>query len=102
MLSHVVLFWTKPGVERASERLIECARNTLAKIPGLLGFHIGVMVPSERAVVDQSYQVGLLIQLPDKAAEAAYQTHPLHIEFVEGEFKQTVDRVRVYDFADPR
>jgi hypothetical protein len=36
---------------------------------------------------------------PDKAAQDAYQVHPLHLEFVEKVFKRVCDRVVVYDFA---
>jgi hypothetical protein len=100
MLSHVVIFWTKPNVPQATERLIEGAREFLPRVPGVIDIHIGKMVPSDRPVVDQSYQVGLYIKLADKAAEVAYQQHPLHVEFVEKVFKVYGERVAVYDFVD--
>lgn len=100
MLSHVVIFWTKPSVPDAAARLLEGAKKHLASIPGVLGFHVGRMVPSERPVVDQSYQVALLVQLPDKAAEQAYQVHPQHIQFIEEYCKPCLDRALVYDFSD--
>jgi Stress responsive A/B Barrel Domain len=56
-------------------------------------------VPSERAVVDQSYQVGLNLVFADKAAEVAYQIHPLHLEFVDKSFKPNCLKAIVYDFA---
>ena len=100
MLSHVVIFWTKPGVPNATENILAGMKEFLAPIPGVSVFHAGVMVPSERPVVDQSYQVGLYIQVADKAAEVAYQKHPLHVEFIEKALKPNYDRVVVYDFAD--
>jgi len=40
----------------------------------------------------------LNLLFPDKAAEQAYQVHPLHLEFVEKVFKPTCKKVLIYDF----
>ena len=56
------------------------------------------MAPSQRPVVDQSYQVALTISFPDKKAQDDYQVHPLHVEFIESVFKKVCQRVTVYDF----
>lgn len=98
MFSHAVIFWTKDGVENATEDLIAGIEKYLKPIPGVVSFHAGRMVPSHRDVVDQSYQVGLHILFADKATQDDYQTHPLHIEFVETVFKRVCERVIVYDF----
>lgn len=98
MFSHVVIFWTDPSNPAAATELIEGARRYLAPIPGVQQFHVGRMVPSHRPVVDQSYQVGLHILFADKAAQDAYQVHPLHVEFVEKVFKRVCKKVLIYDF----
>lgn len=98
MFSHVVIFWTRPGIPDAADQLLAGIERYLRPIPGALSFHAGRMVPSHRPVVDQSYQVGLNIVFPDKAAQDAYQVHPLHVEFVETVFKRVCERVVVYDF----
>ncbi|MGB9601957.1 MAG: Dabb family protein [Verrucomicrobiia bacterium] len=98
MFSHIVIFWTKPGINNAAEALIEGANKYLKNIPGILHFHVGKMVPSHRAVVDQTYQVGLNIVFKDKKSQDEYQEHPSHIEFVEKVFKPNCQRVVVYDF----
>ncbi len=100
MLSHVVIFWTKPGVVDAAEKLLAGVKEYLAPIPGVSVLHAGKMVPSERPVVEQSYQVGLYVQVEDKAAEIRYQQHPLHLAFIEKCLKDNYERVLVYDFAD--
>jgi len=56
------------------------------------------MVPSPRAVVDQTYQVALNLAFTDKAAQDAYQVHPLHLGFVEKVLKPNGAKVLVYDF----
>ena len=98
MFSHVVIFWTDPAIPDAADELIAGANKFLKPIPGCLNFHVGKMVPSHRAVVDQSYQVALNLVFKDKQAQDDYQVHPLHVQFVEGVFKRVCKRVVVYDF----
>lgn len=99
MFSHVVIFWTDPANPTAADELIAGMEQYLRPIPGVIDFHCGRMVPSHRPVVDQSYQVALNLKLADKAAEEAYQVHPLHIEFVEKVFKKVCVKALIYDFA---
>lgn len=98
MFSHVVIFWTDPANPKAAEELKAGAEKYLRPIPGALSFHAGRMATSHRPVVDQSYQVALNIVFPDKKTQDDYQTHPLHVEFVEKVFKPNCKRVVVYDF----
>jgi len=98
MFSHVVIFWTDPEIPNAADELIAGAERFLKPIPGVIQFHVGSMVPSHRPVVDQTYQVALNLTFPDKPTQDAYQTHPLHAEFVEKVFKRVCRRVVVYDF----
>ena len=98
MFSHVVIFWVRPEVSDATAQLVAGAEKYLRSIPGLLSFHVGKMSPSERSVVDQSYQVALNLQFASKADEHAYQIHPQHIEFVEKVFKPNCEKAVIYDF----
>jgi hypothetical protein len=96
--SHVVIFWIDPAQPNAADELIAGALKYLKPIPGVLQFHVGKMVASHRAVVDQSYQVALNLVFPDKKTQDDYQTHPRHVEFVEKVFKRVCKKVVVYDF----
>jgi hypothetical protein len=98
MFSHVVIFWTDPDRPKAADDLIAGARKYLAPLPGIVHFHVGNMAPSQRPVVDQSYQVALNVVFESKQAQDDYQVHPLHLEFVEKVFKPNCRRVVVYDF----
>jgi len=98
MFSHVVIFWTDPAQPNATEELLAGANQYLKPIPGVLQFHIGKMVRSHRAVVDQSYQVALNLTFTNKQAQDDYQAHPRHVEFVEKVFKKVCKKVVVYDF----
>jgi len=98
MFSHIVIFWTNPEIPGAADELIAGANLYLKDIPGILHFHLGRMVPSQREVVDQSYQVALNLVFASKQAQDDYQAHPRHVEFVEKVFKRVCRKVTVYDF----
>ena len=98
MFSHVVIFWTDPANPKAADELIAGAKKFLAPLPGIVHFHVGNMAPSNRPVVDQSYQVALNVVFDSKQAQDNYQVHPLHLEFVEKVFKPVCKKVVVYDF----
>ncbi len=98
MFSHVVIFWTDPENPTSANELLAGMEKFLKPIPGVLQFHAGKMVGSARPVVDQTYQVALNLIFPSKEAQDKYQTHPLHVEFVETVFKKVCKRVVVYDF----
>jgi hypothetical protein len=98
MFSHIVVFWTDPAQPGAVDELIAGATHYLKDIPGIQHFHVGRMAPSERPVVDQSYQVALNTVFADTQAQDDYQVHPQHIEFVEKVFKRVCTKVVIYDF----
>jgi len=98
MFSHVVIFWTDPKNQNATDELIAGANLYLKAIPGILSYHVGRMVGSHRPVVDQTYQVGLNVTFASKQAQDDYQVHPSHVEFIEKVFKRVCTKVVVYDF----
>lgn len=98
MFSHIVIFWTDPALPGAADELIAGANRLLKNIPGVLQFHVGKMVLSERPVVEQSYQVALNLIFSNRQAAQAYQTHPQHVEFIERYVKRFVRKLVVYDF----
>ena len=100
MFSHIVIFWTKTDVDDAEKRLVDGLHQYLPGIPGVISMHVGRCAPSDRPVVDQTYQVALNITFKNKIVQDAYQAHPQHVEFIENVFKQVCDRVVIYDFGD--
>ena len=97
MFSHVVIWWTKPGAPNAADDLIAGAEKYLRTIPNVTNFHVGKMVPSDRPVVEQSYQVALNVGFANKQAQDEYQVHPSHVEFVR-QCSALWERLVVYDF----
>jgi hypothetical protein len=98
MVTHVVIFWTDKPHGENRDRLLAGAQEYLSKIPGVLEFRAGVPAPSPRGVVDDSFAVAISMSFVDQAAADVYQSHPLHLEFIEKAFKPNATRLVVYDF----
>jgi hypothetical protein len=96
-LSHVVVFWGKPGIPDAGARIVAGAEKYLRPIPQALFFHAGLPVPSSREVVQRNYAAALNLRFASAEDEAAYQVHPLHLEFL-AQCSPLWERVAVYDF----
>lgn len=96
-IEHVVLCWLKaPGSEEGRDRLIAAAEE-LRAIPGVLSVTAGRPEPSDRAVVDDSFDVGFVILLENRAALRSYLTHPLHVAAVRNVLAPLVERTVIYD-----
>lgn len=94
MLVHSVLFWLKPGTDKARFR---AEVGKLAQIPGLVACHIGTpAATAKRPVIDDSYDFALTTVMADVAAHDAYQVHPLHTAFI-ATCKEMWTKVQIYD-----
>lgn len=97
---HIVVAWLKePGVSEAQQALIEATRS-FSEIPGVVSVSAGRTFPSDRAVVDDSFDVALTIVLKDQQALAVYQNHPIHNRVKKEVLKPLVARYRVYNYVD--
>ncbi len=93
---HHVYFWlSNPDSKEDAAQLI-AALNELRAVPNIQQAHIGVPAAAARGVIDSSYQVSWCLFFEDASEEAIYQTHPLHVQFVE-QNKHLWQKVVVYD-----
>jgi len=98
-IEHVVLCWLKnPASEEDRQRLIETGAQ-LTEIPGVLSVTAGGAVPSDRPVVDDSFDVGFVILLEDAAALNGYLSHPIHLAAVRDVLAPLVERTVIYDIG---
>jgi hypothetical protein len=59
--------------------------------------YVGPVAPTEaRGVVDNSYNLALIVHFSDIAGQDAYQIDPVHLKFVD-EHKDKWTKVIVYD-----
>lgn len=73
MIEHIVLLKTKRPLSDEEKGTI---RSKLMQIPGVLSFTAGENY-TKRGL---EYNTGIVVRITTKEAEAAYQTHPIHIE----------------------
>lgn len=96
MLTHHVLFWLKADTTETQKNNFRKGLESLSGIATIRNLHIGTAAPIERAVVDTSYTFSLLIFFDDLAGHDIYQSHPLHLAFLD-EFRVFFEKVVIYD-----
>jgi hypothetical protein len=97
-VEHVVLLWlNEPGNAAVKQKMIATARTFPHEIPGILAMSIGDAVPSSRDVVDDSFDLGLVIRFKDKAALDAYEKHPVHVKAAKEVLAPNASKLKVYD-----
>lgn len=75
MLTHVVCFKYRDGIDEAARADHRRRLKALASIPGVVELTVGAdVVQSAR-----SYDTGLVIQFDDRAALDRYQSDPRHV-----------------------
>ena len=98
-VQHVVICWLKePGNAQVRQQLI-AASHSFAEIPGVLSVSVGPSLPSERTVVDSSYDIGVVITLKNAAALQDYLDHPIHKQAVTDVLGPLSKKIVVYDFV---
>ena len=98
--NHVVLCWLKePGNESHRRRIVEVS-TTFREIPGVVEVRAGEVVPSERAIVDDSFDVAIFLTFASERDMKAYVEHPRHRAAVKDVLLPLVEKVTVYDFVE--
>jgi hypothetical protein len=95
-VDHVVLVWLKrPGNEDDKQTLINKSRE-LRAIPGIRFLDSGTALPSERPIVDDSFDIAFVMRFDSPAALKAYSLHPVHLK-ARDELLRLSSRILVYD-----
>jgi hypothetical protein len=97
---HVVLCWLKSaGDAEARDRIIEVSKG-FADIPGVVSVSAGPVLPSNRAIVNSSFDVAVVLVFEDRRALAAYLEHPEHKRALDQVLKPLVEKIAIYDFVE--
>ena len=97
-VTHVVLVWLKePGNKVMRDQFINSSK-LLNDLPGIIHRHVGEVLPSDRKIVDDTFDVAVTATLKNKQALQAYLEHPKHKQIIEKKLKPLINRVIVYDF----
>ncbi|MGY3052848.1 hypothetical protein ACVWYG_001044 [Pedobacter sp. UYEF25] len=97
---HHVFFWLKnPNSKKDLDQLVEGVKS-LSTIPTICEIHVGVVASTEkRDVIENSWSVSELMFFSDLEGQASYQTHPIHLTFIEN-YSHLWDKVLVYDVKE--
>ena len=96
-VSHIVLVWLKqPGNTEMRKQFVAASRS-LNNLPGIVNRHVGVVLPSNRKIVDDSFDVAVTVTLKDKNALKAYLEHPRHKQVLKEKLKPLVGKIVAYD-----
>ncbi|MDH5190371.1 MAG: Dabb family protein [Gammaproteobacteria bacterium] len=99
-IQHVVIVWFKSDTSEETIKTIIEETRRLKQIPGILGLSVGHSVPSQRKIVDDSFDIGIVMRFPDKTTMDRYINHPQHIDFVKTWVKPHIRKIIVYDILD--
>ena len=96
-VSHVVLVWLKEvGNKQQINKLIEVSHD-FQSIPGVLSVNVGESLSSDRPIVDDSFDVGIVMTFKNEADLKAYLVHPQHKKVVKEVIKPLIKKILVYD-----
>ncbi len=96
---HHVFFWLKDPKNPEVRKQFEKGLSDLIKVPLIQSYHIGKPVESTREVVDDTFTYSYMAFFKSKEDQTAYQTHPIHLKFVE-DCQHLWEKVIVYDAMD--
>lgn len=97
---HHALFWLKNPNSKEDRDMLVAGVKSLGKIEHIKELHVGVVASTEkRDVVDNSWAVSEVMFFANLEAQAAYQSHPIHQEFIKTH-SHLWEKVIVYDAID--
>jgi hypothetical protein len=98
-VDHVVMFWQKKPGNLQDRQKITDAMDRLRVIEGITFLDYGTAVPSDRPVVDDSFDVALLVRFKNVDALHAYESDPRHTKEVKEVLLPLTKKIQVYDFT---
>lgn len=93
---HHVYFWLKNPESKEDLQKLIAGLEALSKVKEIASFHIGKPASTDREVIDSTYAVSWLNIFDREEDQEVYQTHPLHLKFIE-ECSSLWSKVVVYD-----
>ena len=93
---HHVFFWLGQPLTDDKRKKFEKALKNLVMVETIVSYHLGIPAATNREVIDSSYTYSLLTTFRNKKDQDIYQTHPIHLKFIE-ECSELWEKVVVYD-----
>ncbi len=99
-IEHVVLCWLKDHGNEAQRQKVIVESRKFAEIPGVLQVRVGEALPSERAIVDDSFDVGVIMSFGSVADMNRYIAHESHVRIVKEKLMPLLAKIVVYDVIE--
>ncbi len=100
-IEHIVLAWLKnPGNKDEQARLIAAAKSLKADIKEVKSLAVGRALPSDRDVVDDSFDMALVMHFDSKEALDSYEKNPVHVKAVMDTLKPLTKKIVVHDIVN--
>lgn len=96
-VDHLVLLWLKRPGNAEDKRKLHDAAEELKQIPGLISIRHGDALPSDRDVVDDSFDVAYITTFDSVDSLHAYDTHPVHAKLADELIRPLCRKIIVYD-----
>jgi hypothetical protein len=96
MFVHTVFFWLHHPESQDDHQALRAGLESLKGVNEISAAYIGTPADTRRPVIDHSYDFSITFVFADKAAHDTYQSHPIHLKFVD-ECAHLWQRVQVYD-----
>ncbi len=99
-VEHIVLVWLKrPGNAADRATVIATTKGFQAEIGQIRHLSVGQAVPSDRDIVDDSFDVGFVMRFDSKDDMTAYEKHAVHVNAVKQTLMPLAKKVLVYDIG---
>jgi len=99
-LEHVVLLWLNDSGNADHRQQIMEISKTFAEIPSVIDVRVGSMIPSDRSIVDSTFDVGIIVSVADEQGLEEYLVHPIHEAAKDNVLLPLVEKIQVFDFAE--
>jgi len=97
-VEHVVLVWLKkPGDAADRAKVVSAAKMFQAEIKEIQHLSVGTPLASDRPVVDDSFDVGLVMRFANSTDLGTYEKHPVHVKAVKEVLQPIAAKLLVYD-----
>jgi len=94
---HVVLIWLKTYRNEMRINKIINASKELKNIPGVLEVSTGKVLRSARVIVDDTFDVSVIIKFASKEYLKDYLVHPIHVKIANEVIKPLANKILIYD-----
>lgn len=93
---HSVYFWLKEDITEDEQNTFVQILRELEQIESVESLEVGVPAQTPRDVVDNSYDVALLVYFKDRIGHDKYQSDTIHVDAI-SRFEEWIDKIQIYD-----